>query len=116
MSHVTHVMLINLIATASLLINTLVLIKVTDRRYVIPLYLCIGTESDAVFNSGGSRPGPGGLDPLTFCPGPQFFHRLLIFAAPHSALGARPPKMFWLEPPPVFNLFRIVFHTFSHTY
>ena len=111
MSHVTHVMLINLIATASLLINTLVLIKVTDRRYVSPLYLFIGTESDAVFNSGGSRPGPGGLDPLTFCPGPQFFHRLLILPPPLGA-GGPAPKMFWLEPPPVLNIFRIVL--FSH--
>jgi len=93
MSHVTHVMLINLIATASLLINTLVLIKVTDRRYVIPLYLFMDTESDAVFNSGGSRPGPGGLDPLTFCPGPQFFHRLLIFAAPTRRWGPGPQNV-----------------------
>jgi len=31
--------------------------------------------------SGGSRPGTGGgLGPLTFCLGPQFFHRLLIIA------------------------------------
>jgi len=52
-------------------------------------------------SSGGSRPGPGGLGPLTFCPSSQFFHRLLIIL-PTRRSGARPPpppRVFWLEPP-----------------
>jgi len=43
--------------------------------------------------SGGSRPGPGGLGPLTFVQESQFLHRLLIIA-PHSALGGPPPECF----------------------
>jgi len=39
--------------------------------------------------------GSGGLGPSVFVQAPQFFHRLLI-TAPHS--GARPPRVFWLEP------------------
>ena len=44
--------------------------------------------------SDGSRPGPRGLGPLTFCPGPQFFHQLLIIAPPLGARGPGPPECF----------------------
>ena len=49
----------------------------------------------AVTVLGRNRAGGGG-SALTFCPAPQFYHRLLIII-PHSALG--PPRVFWPEPP-----------------
>jgi len=55
--------------------------------------------------TGGSRPGPGGGggggggSAPHFLSRPQFFHRVLINAPPHSERGGPPPRVFWLEPP-----------------
>ena len=52
-----------------------------------------------VESSGGSRPGPGGLGLLTFCPGSPIFPPTTYYCPP--PLGARgpAPRVFWLEPP-----------------
>ena len=61
------------------------------------------------FNSGGSRPGPGGARPPLFVQPPQFLHRLLIIATDDTMFtwrsGARPPpRCFGVEPPLGFNV------------
>jgi len=60
------------------------------------------TPMPAFTSSGGSRPGPGGLGPLTFRPAPSFSTDYLLLR-PMPLIGrsgVRPPEsVFWLEPP-----------------